>query len=135
MAILAIDWGTRHVGLAISYAGVYAKTLTTLRNNRSLLDNLKELTKEHEVSELVVGLPKNEDGSEATVAKHARRFANQLKKKLGLPLVFEDEHLTSKEAVRLLQGKVAPSEPAIDAASAKLILEQYLSNRNHKINK
>jgi len=129
MAILAIDWGTRHVGLAVSYVGVYAKALTTLSNNRALFDNLKALAKEHEVSEVVVGLPKNHDGTEAIIAKQVRRFASQLREKLDLPVVFEDEHLTSKEAARLLAHEVAPSDPAIDAASAKLILEQYLSNK------
>ncbi|MFY9484678.1 MAG: Holliday junction resolvase RuvX [Patescibacteria group bacterium] len=129
MSVLAIDWGSKHVGLAISYSGVYAKELTVLSNKPILFDELKKLIAEHQVSTIVVGLPKNNDGSEAVIAHNVRSFATKLKRQFKLPVMFENEHLTSKEAVRLLEGVVDPADPRIDAASAKLILEQYLADR------
>lgn len=132
MSILSIDWGTKHVGLAISYAGVFGKELTVLANNATLIDELKRILNEHEVDTIVLGLPKNHDGSEAPIARNVRSFATKLKRQFKLPVMFENEHLTSKEAVRLLSPehgrRVDPADPRIDAASAKLILEQYLTS-------
>lgn len=127
MAILAIDWGTKHIGLAVSYARVFAKELTVLPNSHGIFDELKRIIEVHKVTDLVVGLPKNHDGTDATVASDVRVFAQRLKQRTGLPVYFEDEHLTSKEAVRLLGGSVDPTSPRIDSFSAKLILEQYLA--------
>lgn len=134
MAILAIDWGSKHVGLAVSYAGVYAKELAVVSNNKALFTVLAQQIAEHEVNTIVVGLPKNNDGSDATIAQKVRSFSAKLKRQFKLPVMFENEHLTSKEAIRLLnagQGaRVDPADSRIDSASAKLILEQYLSDRS-----
>lgn len=126
MAILAIDWGAKHIGLAISYSGILAEELAVLSNKPGVIDNLRKMVSDHDVDTIVVGLPTNSDGSPATIAAKVREFGAALKNATNIHLVFEDEHLTSKAAVEALKDKVDPADNRIDSFAAKLILEQYL---------
>jgi len=144
--ILALDYGRARIGLAI--AGVdaaLAQPLGTLdRINRNEdMRRLRELVREHDVRQIVVGLPLRLDGTRGDMAEEAARFGQRVHKQLGLPVEMVDERLTSWEAERLLeehQGRTihaAPSKkrkkenakPGVDAMAAALILREYLDRR------
>jgi len=144
--ILALDYGRARIGLAI--AGVdaaLAQPLGTLdRINRNEdMRRLRELVREHDVRQIVVGLPLRLDGTRGDMAEEAARFGQRVHKQLGLPVEMVDERLTSWEAERLLeehQGRTihaAPSKkrkkenakPGVDAMAAALILKEYLDRR------
>ena len=144
--ILALDYGRARIGLAI--AGVdtaLAQPLGTLdRINRNEdMRRLRELVREHDVRQIVVGLPLRLDGTRGDMAEEAARFGQRVHKQLGLPVAMVDERLTSWEAERLLeehQGrtihaassrkrKKENAKPGVDAMAAALILKEYLDRR------
>lgn len=144
--ILALDYGRSRIGLAI--AGVdaaLAQPLGTLdRINRNEdMRRLRELVREHDVRQIVVGLPLRLDGTRGDMAEEAARFGKRVHKQLGLPVEMVDERLTSWEAERLLeehQGrtihaasskkrKKENAKPGVDAMAAALILKEYLDRR------
>jgi len=144
--ILALDYGRARIGLAI--AGVdaaLAQPLGTLdRINRNEdMRRLRELVREHDVRQIVVGLPLRLDGTRGDMAEEAARFGQRVHKQLGLPVEMVDERLTSWEAERLLeelQGrtihaasskkrKKENAKPGVDAMAAALILKEYLDRR------
>ena len=102
-------------------------------NREKLLDKISDLAKEKRAELLVVGLPKNMDGSEGESAKNARTFADELAEKTGLPVDMQDERGTTITAHNYLnatdtRGKKRKS--VVDAVAATIILEDYL-NRKH----
>ncbi len=141
--ILAVDYGRARIGLAIASAesGV-ARPLATLdRINRNEdMRRLRELVREHGVKQIVVGLPLRLDGARGEMAGEAERFANRVRKQIGVPVELVDERLTSWEAERILEeefgrtlrddaaerGKKKPAKIGVDAVAAALILRQYL---------
>ncbi|MGE0199792.1 MAG: Holliday junction resolvase RuvX [Candidatus Melainabacteria bacterium] len=130
--VLAIDYGHVRVGLAMSDPlGMFAVGLETL-NVTSLKDTLahiQALCAEHGVVQLVLGLPKNMDGSEGPMAEKVRDFAERLTSETHLPVLFIDERLTSKLAEQTLrdQGiKASRNKGLIDEAAARRLLQDYL---------
>jgi putative Holliday junction resolvase len=82
------------------------------------------------VGEIVIGLPLNLKGKEGKQAKKVQYFVEELKKEISLPIILEDERLTTKEAERILKEKgVKGRKEKIDTLSAVLILEQYLGRK------
>lgn len=132
--ILAIDLGTRRIGLAISDPlGWTARGLPTLvrRNQRQVLNSLKTLAIEHGVSLIVLGNPVNMNGTEGPQSAKARKFAGELEKHLKMEVRLQDERLTSVEAgQRLRQSGVDPAKKpeAVDQMAAILILQEYLES-------
>jgi putative Holliday junction resolvase len=141
--ILAVDYGRARIGLAIASAesGV-ARPLATLdRINRNEdMRRLRELVREHGVKQIVVGLPLRLDGARGEMAGEAERFANRVRKQIGVPVELVDERLTSWEAERILEeefgrtlrddaaerGKKKPAKIGVDAVAAAVILREYL---------
>ncbi len=154
-AILAIDYGTVRIGLAIADIETgLPRPLTTIdRVNRNEdMRRLRELTRDHAVKEIVVGLPLRLDGTRGEMAEEATRFGERVRKQLGLPVEMVDERLTSWEAERLLEeqaGKVFRDDttPAhvhsnakkkkqaeratVDAMAAAVILKEYLERKQN----
>ena len=96
------------------------------------LEEIQRLVKENMVGEIVVGLPKNMDGSEGARAELCRGFADRLKEVTGLPVALWDERRTTVDAHRILfeSGKNAKKrKQTVDAVAASLILEGYLDLR------
>lgn len=120
MKILGIDFGEAKVGLAVSESWL-AEPLEVLRYRslKRLLRQLATICDEQEAEKIVIGL------SEGEMAEKQRRFAGKLSAELNLPIEFEDETLTSKEAIIKMRekGKKIKDE---DAVSAALILQRYL---------
>ena len=135
MRIMAIDYGDAHTGVAISdLTGLLAGYTATIHTRRQeeVLSKLGELIREYGVEELVLGYPKNMDGTLGPRAEKARELEEALKERFSLPVVLWDERRTTIDAHNILQnaGKNARKRKAVvDSVAAALILEGYLTFR------
>jgi putative Holliday junction resolvase len=138
MRIMAIDYGDAHTGIAVSDATGFLAGYTTTINSRKaevVLDEIAKLVTTHGVEELVMGFPKNMDGTEGPRAELYRSFAAQIEEKTGLKPVLWDERRTTVDAHRILfeAGKNAKKrKKTVDAVAATLILEGYLTFKQVK---
>lgn len=135
MTVMAIDYGDAHTGVALSDpTGFLAGTTTTIHSRKAqvVLEELSRLVREHRVEELVMGFPRNMDGTEGPRAQLYRDFAGRLEQLTGLAPVLWDERRTTVDAHRILfeSGKNAKKrKKTVDAVAASLILEGYLDFR------
>ena len=132
MKIMAIDYGDAHTGVAFSDpTGILTGTTTTLpsRSADVVLSELARLVREQGAEEIVMGFPRNMDGTEGPRAELYRAFAGRVEEATGLTPVLWDERRTTVDAHRILQqaGKNAKKrKKTVDAVAASLILEGYL---------
>lgn len=135
MRIMAIDYGDAHTGVAISDpTGLLAGTATTIHSRKAevVLEELARLVRENQVDEVVMGFPRNMDGTEGPRAQLYREFAQRVEEATGLKPTLWDERRTTVDAHRILfeAGKNAKKrKKTVDAVAASLILEGYLDNR------
>ena len=134
MRWLAIDHGTKNIGLAFSDELEILATPFEVWPNQgdATLDKVARLVRAEGAQALLVGLPRHKDGQESATAPLARVFGEALRARTALPLLFWDEHLTSMEAERLLiqRGVKAKDRKAkLDAAAAAVMLEDLLETR------
>ena len=135
MRIMAIDYGDAHTGVAVSDpTGLLAGVTLTIHSRKEevVLSELKKLMKEYQVEELVMGFPRNMDGTEGPRADLYRSFAQKLESITGLRPKLWDERRTTIDAHRILFdiGKNAKKrKKTVDAVAASLILEGYLTFR------
>ena len=135
MRIMAIDYGDAHTGVAISDpTGLLAGTATTIHSRKAEggLEELARLVRENQVDEVVMGFPRNMDGTEGPRAQLYREFAQRVEEATGLKPVLWDERRTTVDAHRILfeGGKNAKKrKKTVDAVAASLILEGYLDFR------
>jgi putative Holliday junction resolvase len=154
-SILAVDYGRVRIGLALADAETrMAQPFSTMErvNRNEDMRRLRELAREHGVKLIVVGLPLRLDGSRGEMAEEAERFAQRVRKQVGIPVEMVDERLTSWEAERLLeevQGrfiheeklaggkkpKNAQARMSVDAVAAAVILREYLDRQEHAAEK
>ncbi len=133
--VLAIDFGTRRLGLAVSdLLGLTAQPLPSLErvNRNEDFRRLREVCREHEVKEIVVGHPLRLRGDVGQSARRAAAFARRLGRELGLPVALEDERLTTFEAREILSQCGASRKRqarAVDSVAASLILRSYLDRK------
>ena len=133
--IMGIDYGDARTGVAISdllCSIVGTTTVVPSRNTEKAIADIVRLAKENGVGEIVVGLPKNMDGTEGPRAELCREFAGKLEEASGLPVSMWDERRTTVEAHNILSqhnyhGK--KRKDTVDAVAASLILEGYLAFR------
>ena len=132
--ILAVDPGSRRVGVAVSDpTGTIAQPLTVLSAHPAdtLIERLTTLTREHEATALVVGLPRRLDGGLGPEAEAALRLADQLHRSTGLEVTMVDERLTSAAAERALLSSGASRarrRRLSDQVAAALILQTFLDS-------
>lgn len=132
--IMGIDYGDARTGVAISdllCTIVGSTTVVPSRNTEKAMADIVRLAKENMVGTIVVGLPRNMDGSEGPRAELCREFAQKLGEATGLNIVMWDERRTTVEAHNILSqhnyhGKKRKS--TVDAVAASLILESYLNS-------
>ena len=135
MRILAIDYGDAHTGAAVSdLTGLLAGYTEVIhsRKEEAVLQRLGELIAEYEVEELVLGYPKNMDGTLGLRAEKAESFSHVLEERFSLPVRLWDERRTTIDAHNILAsaGKRAKArKKTVDAVAAALILEGYLPFR------
>lgn len=136
MRILAVDPGSKRVGLALSDpSGTIAQPLATVpaEPQDTLPKRLTEIAREKEAERIVVGLPRRMDGSYGPEAKSARELASRLREESGLPIDLVDERLTTVAAERsLLQGNVrrAARRESVDRVAAALLLQSHLDRKH-----
>ena len=134
MRIMAIDYGDQRTGLAVSdLLGMLCGEAWTMTewNPERLAEQISREAKSREVGTLVLGLPKNMDGSEGPRAEKCRRFKALLEEVCGLPVVLWDERRSSIEAHAILHAagkKEKKHRKTVDAVAASLILEGYLGS-------
>ncbi len=138
MRVLGIDFGDKRIGLAISdklcftaqSLGHYEK-----KNKKEDKKYFKELVSKYEISEIVIGLPLRLDGSQGQRVDKTKEFAEWLQKTLNLPIVFWDERLTTKQALKILSQqkmKQKKKKNLKDQISATIILSSYLESKRKK---
>ncbi len=133
--IMGIDYGDARTGVAISdllCSIVGSTTVVPSRNTEKAIADIVRLAKENSVGEIVVGLPRNMDGTEGIRAELCRDFARKLEDATGLKVTMWDERRTTVEAHNILSqhnyhGK--KRKETVDAVAASLILEGYLNFR------
>ena len=138
MIILAVDLGAVRTGLALCDKGermAFPLCIITERRRDALLARIVEVIKERGVEHIVVGHPRNMDGSEGNSAKNAASFAEALRKASGFPVELRDERGTSVTAHGYLnttdtRGK--KRKAVVDAVAATIILQDYLDFRKNQ---
>jgi len=132
MRILGLDYGEKHIGMASSDAiGILASAFATLENKGKdfVVSEIKKICKEKGISKIVIGLPISLTGKEGVQAKQVKEFADYLGKKIDVPIVFEDERLTSVMAEKFLKEKgtkIKDRETKEHKLAAQIILQDYL---------
>lgn len=136
--MLGLDVGARRIGIAISDPlGITAQGLETLhrKNKKYDFQFLRRVILQHEVKEIVVGLPLRMSGAEGAQAEKIQAFAVDLRKHFKLPVHLWDERLTSAEANRLLREtdlSIEKRGQAVDRMAAILILQSWMEGRHFK---
>ncbi len=138
MKVIGLDLGNRTVGIAISdYLGIIANPIGTFRFDDCDLDTALELVvktiKENKVEKIVLGLPKNMNGTIGPQAEYCLKFKDMLEKATNLEVVMIDERLTSKQAdVIMLQSDMSRKKRKqnVDKLAATIILQTYLDGRH-----
>ena len=137
--IMGIDYGDARTGVAMSdllCSIVGSTTVVPSRNREKALADIVRLAKENTVGTIVVGLPRNMDGSEGPRAELCREFASLLEEATGLPVVMWDERRTTVEAHNILSQHNYHGQKrknTVDAVAASLILEGYLNSQKNKL--
>ena len=133
--VMGVDYGDARTGIAVSdllCSIVGSTTVIHSRNKEKTITQIKEMVEKMDIGEIVVGLPKNMNGTEGPRAELCREFAHLLEEATGLPVKLWDERRTTVEAHNILSqhnyhGK--KRKDTVDAVAASLILEGYLGFR------
>lgn len=136
-ALMGLDLGTKTIGVAVSdRIGAVATPLETVRRKKFTLDaeRLLEIVSERDISGILLGLPRNMDGSEGPRCQSTRAFARNLSRLTGLPIGFWDERLSTVAAEKaLLEADTTRKRRAevIDHVAASYILQGALDRMRH----
>ena len=138
MVIMAVDLGLKRTGVAVSDKGegfAFPKGVVFEHNEERLIEKLDAMAKELKAELIVVGLPKNMDGSLGFRAEECRGTAEKLAEKTGIPLEMWDERCTTvlaHNALNATNTRGKKRKETVDAVAAVLILESYLEYRKNK---
>lgn len=133
--VLGLDVGSKTIGLAVSDAlGITAQGLETIRrkNKRTDLEALKEVVRRYAIAEIVLGYPLRMCGSAGAQSEKMSVFAEDLRRRFGIPVHLWDERLTSAQANRLLREtdmSIRRRAAVVDRLAAVLILQSFLDRR------
>lgn len=136
MRVMGVDYGDARTGIAMSdllCSIVGTTTVIHSRRDDKTIAEIQKLIAQNGVTEIVVGLPRNMDGSEGVRAELCRVFAEKLKEATGLPVAMWDERRTTVEAHNILSAHNYHGQKrknTVDAVAASLILEGYLAFRS-----
>ena len=143
MRIMGLDFGSKTVGVAISDSLLMtAQGIEIIRRKeenklRQTLARIEDLILEYEVREIVLGCPKNMNGTEGVRVELTEEFKDKLKRRTGLPVILWDERLTTVAADRTMMEAGIRRENRIeyiDKIAATLILQGYLDRRGNERN-
>ena len=133
--ILAIDFGTRRIGLAVSDAlGITAQGIATLERTclEDDLRHIEKLVEEYSADRIVLGNPLSHRGTETAMSERVASFAEKLRRRLNCPVELLDERLTTAQAGRVLRESgigIEKRRRAVDRVAATLLLQSYLDRR------
>lgn len=136
MRIMGVDYGDARTGIAMSdllCSIVGTTAVIHSRRDEKTIEEIRKLIAQNGVTEIVVGLPKNMDGTEGIRADVCREFADKLREATALPVHMWDERRTTVEAHNILSAHNYHGQKrknTVDAVAASLILEGYLSFRS-----
>ncbi len=142
MRILGLDYGAKTVGVAVcDPTGLIAQgveTITRREENklRATLRRIEELIAVWQIETVVLGYPKNMDGTVGERAKRTEAFAQQLERRTGIPVILWDERLTTMAADEILMESGVPlseRKRVIDKVAAGIILQDYLDNSSVRV--
>lgn len=137
MVIMSVDLGLVRTGVAVSDAGemyAFPRTVIKERNTDRLVEKIKELSAEFQAELIVVGYPKNMDGSVGERAQTCAAIADMIKEASGLETVLWDERCTTISAYTTLNSnnvRGLKRKAAVDAEAACIILQDYLDYRKN----
>lgn len=141
MRILGLDYGQKTVGVALSDENaIIAQPLETIERKhenklRQTYARIEAIIEEYSVGKIVVGLPKMMNNTEGVRVELTKEFAENLERRTGMEIVFEDERLTTVEANRILEDTGVPvsaRKEHIDKMAAAIILQSYLDREANK---
>ncbi|AOZ91857.1 Holliday junction resolvase RuvX [Paenibacillus crassostreae] len=136
MRIMGLDYGDRRIGVSVSdMFGWTAQGLEVIERRRENIEfeRIAEIVREYDIAEIVVGLPKNMDGTVGFRGDICIEFADKLKELTKLPIHLWDERLTTVSAERtLIEGNVSRKKrkQVVDKMAASLILQNYLDSKS-----
>jgi len=137
--VLAVDWGGKRFGLALSDpTRLIAQPLTTLirrAKQRAPVADIVALARHHEVTQVVVGLPLDLDGAEGEAAREARALGEAVARRAALPVSYWDERLSTARALRAARSagvRDRDSRERIDQMAAVAILQGWLDAQAHR---
>ncbi|AHF07442.1 Holliday junction resolvase RuvX [Desulfitobacterium metallireducens] len=137
MRIMGLDFGERTIGVAISDELLWtAQGIKTIRRSKAEIDELAELIDKYEVREIVLGYPKNMNGTLGPRAQLSEEFSELLQERFQLPVKLWDERLSTVAAQRsLIEADVsrAKRKKVIDKMAAVFILQGYLDHRQRNV--
>ena len=135
MRIMGLDYGSKNVGVAVcdplGYTAQAVETIVRKEENkfRETFRRIEELAREFEITSIVLGYPKNMDGSVGERARKTEEFKDMLERRTGFPVILWDERLTTVEANGILRESGVPAserKKVIDQVAAGIILQSYL---------
>ena len=133
MRYLAIDYGTKRTGLAVcDRAETITSPLTVIQGQKELIKKISEIVEKEDIEAVVLGLPLNMDGSEGAQSKLVLKFGKQLQNNLKIPVLLQDERLSSFGAEEKLTSAKYSRKKArkrLDAVAAAEILQAFLEQK------
>lgn len=135
MRYLGLDLGSRTLGIAVSETGLIASNYKTIRHEEEydrLLDEVKALVEELKIDTVVLGFPKNMNNTIGPKGELSLDFKEKLEKIINVPVVLQDERLSTKSALdTLIKGNVSRKDrkKVVDSVAATIILQTYLDRR------
>jgi putative Holliday junction resolvase len=140
MRLMAIDYGAKAIGVAISdELQLTVRPLTTIRragqSHARAVEQILEMTNEHEVGALIVGLPLNMDGTRGQAVIGVEKFISDLRRRLTIPIATVDERLTSYEADQVLREmglSLRQRREKSDEYAATIILQDYIDGQKRQ---
>jgi putative Holliday junction resolvase len=133
--VLGLDVGDRRIGIAISDPlHITAAGLETLtrQNVEADVERVADIARRHNVKEIIIGMPLNMDGTQGDQAHKVMAFGKKLARATGIPIIYEDERLTTISAIRTLtvQGvKTGHRKELVDMQAAAIILQKHLDRK------
>lgn len=128
MRLLALDIGTKRVGVAFcdtSIGIVFAREVIVVKNERDIINNVKEIVAKDRIDKVIVGLPLNFNSTRSHIQSYVENIAAKIKKEVGIDVELFDERFTTKIATQI-------GSKNIDSISAKILLEDYINLMKNK---
>lgn len=132
---LGIDVGDKRIGLALSDAeGILASPFTIIdgSNGEKAIETIVDIIEQNQVGNVIVGLPLKMDGSIGRQAEKTQDFAEELIRRIDVPVEYRDERLSTVSAKRMMRGVRKPGKVRHDAIAAALVLQGYLDEVRQK---